>query len=80
MSTYREEYVGQTKMIRRVGTHHVYPINDDTKEAACQLNWAHEALSRPNVTFDNGKELHEIANETIEKFDDVLIDHLRITA
>src|SRR6185369_4988112 len=40
-----------TPMWRRVGTCHVYPINEATSEAVCQLTWAYSILDKPNVKF-----------------------------
>ena len=75
-----EQYVGSEKMFRRVGTCHVYRINDATREAVCQLNWAYGKLAEPCVTFSNGRTSHECANEVIELHEDALLDHLRIAA
>ncbi len=57
---------------------HVYPINDATGDAVCQLTWAYQKLSEPCVTFPNGRTSHECANEAVERFEDVLLDHLHI--
>lgn len=80
MSKFRTTYVGEAKMFNRIDTCHFYPCNDTTSNAVCQLEWAYEALGRENVKFQNGKELHEIANETVEKHEDELIDFLCVTA
>lgn len=80
MSIFEDTYIGQQRMFRRIGTSQCYPRNDRTSEAICELEWAHEALTKPNVTFPNGKELHECANERIDRNEDVLLDYLQLVA
>jgi len=68
-----------TPMWRRVGTCHVYPINEATSEAVCQLTWAYSILDKPNVKFPNGRESHEAANEAIERYEDDLLEYLHVS-
>lgn len=77
---FEKAYVGTEKMFVRVGTRWCYPVNDDTAEAVCQLNWAYTKLSEDCAVFQNGKTSHECANELVEKFEDVLLSNARVTA
>lgn len=71
-------WIGQEKLITFQGR--LFANNDQAADAVVQLEWAYSALKRQNETFPNGKQLHEIANETIEKYEDALIGHQRFTA
>lgn len=78
MSIFRKEWVGGTKMFRRIDTNFVYEINEATETAVLEMEWAHEALAKPLVRFPNGKTNHEVANERIERGEDCLFDHLQL--
>lgn len=71
-------YRGARRVIEALGR--LFAHNDESANAVCQLEWAYAALQRPNETFPNGKTLHECANETVEKFEDVALEHRLFTA
>jgi hypothetical protein len=48
---------------------------DDARNAAMQVEWAQGVLSAPAVTYQNGRDSHEVAGEVLEQFEDALIDH-----
>ena len=79
MSKYFEDtYFGEDRMFVRVGTCHVYPRNEATEEAVCQMEWAMAKLDEPAVTFQNGRSSHEVAGEVVDQYEDVLLDHLQL--
>lgn len=77
---FNDTYIGQRRMFRRVGTCHVYPRNDATGDAVCQLEWAYAKLAEPCATFQNGRTSHEVANEVVERYEDALLGHLHLVA
>jgi hypothetical protein len=58
----------------------LYDPTEEAQEAICQLDWAYGVLEKENVTYQNGRQSHEVANETVEKYEDALISHQRFTA
>ncbi len=48
---------------------------DDARNAAMQVEWAQGVLAAPTVTYQNGRNSHEVASEVLEQFEDVLIDY-----
>jgi hypothetical protein len=75
-----DTYIGEARVFRRAGTCHVFPRNEATVDAVRQLEWAHQKLDEPCVTFQNGRSSHECAGEVIDQFEDVLLDHLHLVA
>lgn len=71
-------YVGQEKFIQRGGR--IFRLTDESAEAATNAEWADSVLARENVRYPNGRMSHEVANETLEKAEDTLLDYLCVTA
>lgn len=56
----------------------VYTDNSESRHLQREIRWAEQALQKPNETFPNGRQLHEVAAETIDKASDKLIDYMCI--
>lgn len=71
-------YVGQEKVIVRGAR--IFAITDASADAAVQAEWADGVLAVPPVTYQNGRNSHEVACEVLDAAEDTLIDYLRVTA
>lgn len=69
-------WLGQEKYIVRGGRH--FAITEESSDAAVQAEWADSILSRPAVTYQNGRNSHQVAGEVLEQAEDVLLDYLVI--
>lgn len=70
-------YIGQEKFIQRGGR--IFRMSETSQEAAMNAEWADKILQQENTRFPNGKMSHEVANEVLEKAEDVLLDYLCVT-
>jgi hypothetical protein len=71
-------YVGQTKLIAFDGR--LFKFCYAAADHVVQAEWAKGVLSAPAVTYPNGRNSHEVANEVLEKAEDGLLDYWRLTA
>lgn len=55
-------------------------INERSKDAIVQAEWADDVLKRTNVQFENGRWSHEAAGEILDKAEHVLVEYLVVTA
>ncbi|QRE00438.1 hypothetical protein [Burkholderia phage BCSR52] len=69
-------YIGQLKVIVRGGRY--FRITETSSDSATQAEWADGVLSKPAVTYPNGRNSHEAAGEVLDKAEDALIDYLLI--
>lgn len=67
-------YVGPMKLIVRGGRY--FRITDESAEVATQAKWADKVLAQPAVTYQNGRNSHEVAGEILDKAEDVLLDYM----
>jgi len=56
----------------------VYADNPESRFLKESIQWAENALKKPDQTYPNGRSMHEVANETIEQSMDSLVDHMCI--
>lgn len=70
-------YIGQDEFIQRDGRS--YRKTEESADAATNAEWADGVLARENVKFPNGRMSHEVANEVMEKSEDILLDYLCVT-
>lgn len=70
-------YIGQTEYIKRGGR--IFRITGQSADAATSAEWADKILLAENVKFPNGRMSHEVANEELERAEDVLLDYLCVT-
>ena len=70
-------YIGQEKFIQRGGR--IFRMSEASEEAAMNAEWADKILQQENTRFPNGKMSHEVANEVLEKAEDVLLNYLCVT-
>ncbi len=47
---------------------------DEARNAVMQIQWARGVLAAPAVTYQNGRDSHEVAGEVIEQHEDELLD------
>jgi hypothetical protein len=67
-------WIGGTELIQYKGRYFAL----SGKGAVMQLEWAHNTLDKPAVTFQNGRNSHEAALEVLDKAEDELIEHYRL--
>lgn len=53
---------------------------DESAEAIMNAEWAQKILDQPACIFPNGRNSHTVANEIMEKSEDILIDYMFVTA
>jgi hypothetical protein len=74
----RTTFIGQDKVIVFGGRY--FRNTERARDAACQAEWARGVLANPSVTYQNGRESHEVASEVLEKAEDTLIGYMVFTA
>jgi acetylornithine deacetylase/succinyl-diaminopimelate desuccinylase-like protein len=55
-----------------------YAVNEESRFHMGQIEWAKGILANPSVTWPNGRNSHEAANQVIEESEDALIDHIQV--
>lgn len=71
-------YIGQEKVIVRGARY--FRMTERSADAATEAEWADKVLAAPAVTYQNGRNSHEVAGEVLERAEDALIGHLLVTA
>lgn len=71
-------FIGQSKLIVYGGRY--FEHCDQAAEHVTQAEWAQGVLSRPAVTYENGRNSHVVAGEVLDTAEDGLIDYLRVPA
>lgn len=64
---------GEQKII--VALNRQFAFTDESHNAVVQAEWANKILSEPATIYPNGKHSHEVAGETLDKAEDVLIEY-----
>ncbi|KAB1444175.1 hypothetical protein [Bordetella bronchiseptica] len=71
-------YIGQEKVIVRGARY--FRITERSADAATEAEWADKVLAAPAVTYQNGRNSHEVAGEVLDRAEDALIGYLLVTA
>lgn len=71
-------YIGQEKVIVRGARY--FRMTEQSADAATEAEWADKVLTAPAVTYQNGRNSHEVAGEVLDRAEDALIGHLLVTA
>ena len=54
----------------------IFSVSDDSLAAAADIKWARKILAGDDWIAPNGRSMHAIAGDVIEKAEDTLIDYL----